>query len=237
MRVLDFLKPRTPTILGLLAMVGVGATGVLAARAAKKEEQSWKNYIPAVSVGIGTIACIGGSVILSRRQQATIASAYALLNEGYRRYSNKVREMFGEEAHERILKDISVEDSRTVDSVTYDMLKYDNSIFDNDEGEVLFYENLNGRAKGRYFKATPSRVLLAAIEINRTYFLGGSPTLNQYYGLIGLDGVDGGDIIGWDDDTTFIDFGYIQNELDDGMQYYIIHTPFTPYLLEMGCDN
>lgn len=238
-KIFEFLKRNSPVILSILAIPGVVATAVLAARGAKKDEQekTWKNYIPAAAVGTGTILCVAGAAVLNKRQQASLTTAYALLHEGYKRYSDKVRELYGEEAHERVMKDISVEDARDVDLVTYDMDRYDNGIFSDDEEPVLFYENLAGLETGRYFRATPSKVLLAATAINRMYSLGGGPSLNKFYDLLGIDRVEGGDIVGWDNGLDYIDFGYIQNELDDGMRYYIIHTPWAPEILERCCDN
>lgn len=36
----------------------------------------WKEYLPTVAVGTGSLICIFGANVLSRRQQASLASAY-----------------------------------------------------------------------------------------------------------------------------------------------------------------
>ena len=104
----QWLHKNSPTILTVIAAVGTGAPAVLAAMATpdaiKSKEQAqqekgeekltlWETvkaevpaYIPAAAVGTGTIACIFGANILNQRQQASITSAYAVLNEMYGKY-------------------------------------------------------------------------------------------------------------------------------------------------------
>ena len=104
-----YLQRSSPTILTCLAAIGVVATTVMAVRATPKAvllkrkdsrikhdgdpeaytkleavKSSWKCYIPAAIIGVSTITCIFGANILNKRQQASIASAYALVNNAYR---------------------------------------------------------------------------------------------------------------------------------------------------------
>lgn len=57
-------------------------------------------YIPTIITGAGTIACIFGANILNKRQQASLMSAYALVDNSFTEYKNKLKELYGEEAHE-----------------------------------------------------------------------------------------------------------------------------------------
>ena len=50
----------------------------------------WKEYVPTVAAGIGSLACIFGANILSRRQQASLASAYTALASSFEAYRDKV---------------------------------------------------------------------------------------------------------------------------------------------------
>lgn len=59
-------------------------------------------YIPTIIIGASTIACIVGSNILNKRQQASLASAYALLDNSYKEYRRKVSELYGEDADEQV---------------------------------------------------------------------------------------------------------------------------------------
>ena len=114
------LQKASPTILTLLGVGGVVATAVLTARAVPKAEQRRKDaeeeskseltvveivkaeapaYAPAAMVGIGTIVCIFGANMLNRRQQASLASAYALMERTFHQYKDKVKAIFGEEGN------------------------------------------------------------------------------------------------------------------------------------------
>ena len=118
MNVRLFAKRNASTVLTCLGGVGVVATTVLAVKATPKalqliEEEKQKKgeelpkwevvkttgpkYIPTVLMGVSTLAFIFGSNILSKRKQASLISAYALLDESYKKYRRKVIELYGEE--------------------------------------------------------------------------------------------------------------------------------------------
>lgn len=63
------------------------------------------SYAPAVLIGVATVTCVIGANLLTSRRQANIASAYALVNESYKQYQNKVREIYGDETTYYILDD------------------------------------------------------------------------------------------------------------------------------------
>ena len=114
MNVQRFVKRNASTILSVLGVAGVIATTVTAVKAtpkamefvkkAEKEKgeklSKWEKvnvagvaYIPTALVGTATIACILGANLVSRRQQATLMSAYALLDRSYKEYKNKANEL------------------------------------------------------------------------------------------------------------------------------------------------
>lgn len=263
-------KSALPTILSTMAAMGVGVTAALSAKAVPKalkiiEKKSWecytnaedplskkdivkltwKEFIPTIAVGVGTIACIFGSNILNKKQQASLISAYALMSEGYKRYSDKVRELYGNAVHDKIKEDISVEDAKETEILGYDMVPMGDMVFSaEDETEILMYENLSGLpGAGRYFKTTPSRVMVAEMNLNRNFVIGAEPDLNEFYEYLGLeplktDGLDGS-VIGWDTSGGYywVDFKHIRQETDDGLIYYVLHTPYTPEILERYCQN
>ena len=109
-----FIKRNTPTLLTCLGAAGVVATAVLAVKETPKAlnllENSEKEkgeeltrlekvkiaspiYIPSVITGMATIACIFGSNIISKSQQATLMSAYALLDNAYKEYRKKTERL------------------------------------------------------------------------------------------------------------------------------------------------
>lgn len=50
-----------------------------------------------------------GANVLNRRQQASLASAYALFNRTYQDYQKSVKNVFGEEGHKHVLADMAIE--------------------------------------------------------------------------------------------------------------------------------
>lgn len=127
-----YLRKASPTILSGLGAAGVIVTSVLAVRATPKAlrkiradsktnhdgdpeayskleavKSAWVCYIPAAISGTATIFCIFGANVLSKRQQAALTSAYALLNDSYNNYKDKLKELYGEEAHQKIVDAIN----------------------------------------------------------------------------------------------------------------------------------
>lgn len=97
----------SPTILTVVASVGVVTTTIMAVRATPKAIKILKEaelekgedlskleiiraagpiYIPSVLLGVSTIACIFGANALNQKKQASLMSAYAMLNESYKQY-------------------------------------------------------------------------------------------------------------------------------------------------------
>ena len=109
-----FLNCNTSAILTCIGIVGVVATSIMSVKATPKalmlikkaEKDKGKeltkieiikvagpSYIPSVMIGISTIACIFGANAFNKRQQAIMMSAYALLDNSYKEYKNKVNEL------------------------------------------------------------------------------------------------------------------------------------------------
>ena len=235
------IKKHSSALLCVFAAGGVAVTAVLAAKEtpkairlfeqAKEEELSKTEtfivvapaYIPATISGILTIACIFSANVLSKSNQAVITSAYALLNEQYKRYKNKVVEHYGKESHERIMQELAVE--KTADTHIYtpgvfgscSSLEFE----DSDEETHIFYDSFSDR----YFESTFSRVLAAELALNRNMALGMSPALNDFYDLLGLDKTEDGEEIGWsfyNMDYMWVDFNHIKMILDDDTPCWII---------------
>ena len=109
----------SPTILTVVASIGVVTTTITAVRATPKaikmlkEAESEKGedlskleiiraagptYIPSVLLGVSTIACIFGANTLNQKKQASLMSAYAMLNESYKQYRKAAKTVYGEDA-------------------------------------------------------------------------------------------------------------------------------------------
>lgn len=240
--IIPSLKRASPTILSCIAAIGTVATAVLAVKATpkaieyiqmntgynhdgvmevpSKEEivkATWKNYIPAVAVGLGTIVCILSANGLNRKQQATITSAYVLLENAYKEYKNKLKDIYGEETDTEVRKAVAKDNYTGDPDVT--------------DGKLLFYDEYSNR----YFERTMEEVIDAEYHLNREFILEGDVKLNKFYELLGLPGTELGAVVGWDSESAAAFFGYqwidFEHDLvvmDDGLECYIVHMPFAP---------
>lgn len=185
----------------------------------------WKEYLPTIAVGTGSLICIFGANVLSRRQQASLASAYAALESAYQGYRRKVCSILGPDTDAMIEKAVEQEKQDIED----DLPPWD---------EVqTFYLPCCGKAA--FFERTMEEVVQAEYHINRNLVLRGEVTLNEFLSFLGLDAVEEGDVIGWDcyiGETQYgyrwIDFNHRHYVTDDGLTVCSIDTPFAPHSLD-----
>lgn len=247
MRNTNFLRGRAPTILTVVAALGVISTAVLTAKAvpkaekrkAKAEEEKGEEltkletavavapaYIPTVLAGASTIVCLFGANVLNKRSQASIASAYALLDTSYKEYKGKLKGLYGEEAHQKIVEAIAVEKAEhmSLTAATFGT-PCDLALDENASEPVWFFEE-NGDC---LFQATIEQVMQAEYHFNRNYVLRGYANLSEFYLFLGLPTNEMRDTMWWTvcDELYWVDFNHRKKEID-GKECYFIETPFPP---------
>lgn len=233
------LKRATPTILTCLSAVGMVLTIVTAVKATPKAMEFLKEateekgeeltkaevlkaavpaYIPTALLVVSTLSCMFGANILNRKQQASYISAYTLLDNSFRKYKDKVKEMYGDGADDEVKEQLIEAEHRGLD------------ISPSDEKLVFYEDNY-----GEFFELTKEEVLMAENELNRTFILRGYVSLNDFYAYLGLPEKDFGEVLGWSQwageeiyGYQWIDFVHKKYTLDDGLEYYIISMPFPP---------
>lgn len=252
-----YLRKSSPTILSCLGAIGVVITSAMAVRAtpnalrkiradsrekhdgdpdaySKLEavQSAWVCYIPATISGTATIFCIFGANVLSRHQQAAITSAYALLNDSYNTYKDKLKKLYGDEAHQKIVDTIAVERSKDVYISADGICESTSLSFDdrNPDDMRLFYDTFSRR----YFEATIAQVLEAEYHLNRNWILGlgVGVYVNDFYEFLGIEPIDGGNDLGWfyEDGINWIDFNHRKIALEDGLEVYAVDIVFAPRL-------
>jgi hypothetical protein len=235
-----FIKNNSATILTVAGAVGVVTTTVSAVKATPKvlslldEVKKEKGeeltkletvkiaapaYIPAFISGAATIACIFGANIINKRTQASLMSAYALLDNSYKEYKQKVNDIYGEDVDKKIKQEIAKD-------------HYDEKITV-DKDKQLFYDFFSGR----YFESTIEDVQRAEYRINRNLAMRDYATLNEFYDLLGLEPIEGGDKLGWSTGMHFeyywsswIDFTHELTVLEDGLECYLVIIDHEPLL-------
>lgn len=237
-----FITRNAPTILTCASAAGVVVTTVMAVKAAPKAltllEQAKEEkgeeltvlekanvaapvYIPTIIVGVSTIACIVGANMLSKRQQASLASAYALLDSSYKDYKKKVAELYDDSVDQKIKAEIAKDKYDEEEPIVLD------------DGEELFYDEFSGR----YFNATLYTVQHAEYQLNRDIQTQGHASLNDFYEYLGIDPIDGGDALGWSEGGNlahywqdWVDFNHHKAVLDDGLECCILSFFEEPFL-------
>lgn len=227
-----FLKRHSSTILTCVGAAGVIVTSVLAVKAtpkalalleeakAEKEEELTKleiievagpAYIPAILTGAATITCIFGANVLNKQQQASLMSAYALLENSYKEYQSKAKELYGKDADERIKQEIV-------------RGMYKTKTPSNDDKQ-LFFDFFTME----FFESTIEEVMAAEEAFNRILVTNNYASLNEYCDVLGIPRAEYGFELGWssDLDKTFygyswIDFEHEKAVMSDGLECTII---------------
>jgi hypothetical protein len=193
----------------------------------EKVKMAGPKYVPTILLGVGTLVCIFGANVMNKKHQATLVSAYALIDSSYKEYKHKLKELFGQEAHEEIVKSIAIEKAKDV-GITAECLCANNCLTDEEAcgDPVLFYDEYGER----YFETTIEQVITAEYHLNRNLVLRGYVTLNEFYSFLGLGLTERGDLLGWaiEDGLYWIDFNHVKAVMDDGLECHIIETPWGP---------
>ena len=241
MKANKFIKRNASTILTCMGGLGVAATAVIAVKATPKamklieqakeekgdELTKWEitkvaapTYIPAISVGVATVACIFGANMVNKCHQAALMSAYALLDQTHKDYKRKTKEIYGDDAYKRINEELVKEEYNK------------NEVTTNGETQ-LFYDMYSKR----YYESTMDKVKEVEYLLNRKIAVGCCATIDDYYRCLGIDGIESGDIIGWTSGMlmdyywqSWVDFNYEKAIMDDGLECYIVWTNQEPVI-------
>lgn len=161
---------------------------------------------------------------LNQKKQASLMSAYAMLNESYKQYRKAAKTVYGEDADDKIHAEMAKDAMVSTYDWGYQVYNMD---MDSDSERLLFYD----LASKKYFRTTMAAVLNAQYHVNRNLSVRGVCPLNEYLSFLGLDEVDGGDVIGWDIcymieemDCYWLDFDNHKTTLEDGLECIIIDT-------------
>lgn len=238
----------SPLVLSLFGVVGVICTAVLSAKCTPKAqkllEEKYREldsdtqlspikkavvmapaYLPAAGVGAITIAAIVSSNLLSRRQNLSLAATCTLLQRNFHNYKDKVKELFGPEA-----------DQKVQDGVAKERFDIEQVQHKAKAGMAEMFLWLEPNTM-QWFWATEADILKVEYEVNRLISQEGSCTLREYCNMLEIEAPDGSENIGWsyEDfmqnwDSFWVDFQhrYIEYPEEDMPAYYVIDTPISP---------
>lgn len=254
------LKKNAPTIMSVIACVGVVGTGVVTAKCHREAMEDLEehdkatkldltfsektkilvpHYIWPAAIGGATIALILGSNALNKKQMAEVYGALIAIDQGYKAYRLKVNELLGEDADSQIRNEIARE---TFIKKDIPKKKYSDT--------TLFYEENSEQ----FFWSTMEDVKDAEYEFNRYFILKEEATLNDLLKFFGSPEAEFGNVLGWniidggafygyswvDFDHEYVDAAEFYKDsnlqcedeelLSDVPGYWIIKTPFPPHV-------
>lgn len=249
-KVTRFLRKNKATICSVVAAVGVVAVGVLSANGALKAEEILReakdegkkeklvkvlpHLIPPIAATGITVALIFMSDSTNKKTQAALLSAYTLSTQKLMRYRSTVKEVCGEDQAKQVDEKIFQDKISEWESAAEKHICANDPVGKDD---CLFYDEYSGR----YFWSTPEKVKDAEYWINRSFTGLYTVTLNDFYRLLGIDEIDGGDEIGWDSYLGEVYFGYQWIDFDhrehpapdvDTPACCEIFMPFYPHILD-----
>lgn len=234
-----YIKRKSPTILTCIGAAGVVGTAVMTAKATTKANMILEQakvekgeeltklekvnialpvYLPSILLGAATITCIFGANVINGRRQASLISAYGVLDKSYKEYRKKVDDYYGEGSDDEIMEEIAKD-------------KYAlNPVVPSDNTELFYDEYSN-----RFFESTKLKVSEAKYQLNRDLIMRDYAYLNEFYEALGLEPVEGGWSLGWSMGLCmdlywqpWIDFGHSKMYTDDGKEYTLIRMYIEP---------
>ncbi len=141
-------------ILAVVSSAGVAGTAYLAVKSHEKavkvtddKKAKIRAYAPAIAVGTATVASIFASHFLSKRAEASLIASATLLDQGWRRYQYKVKDILGIDSHKKVIDAIAEERSAGVKV--------------EDEKELYYVEPIG------FFKAKPEDLAWAYGDMNQ----------------------------------------------------------------------
>ena len=176
-----------------------------------------KLYLPAVTLGVASLACLIGSNNILRKRNIALAAAYTTVDKSFKEYRKRVTDRFGEEVERQIRHNIKAQE-------------IEETIIDEDGNEKKITKNvetceIDGYSEySRFFDdgctgwekdAEYNLVFLKAQQqyANDLLRSKGHLFLNEVYDMLGIPRSKAGQVVGWIYDPenpigdNYVDFG------------------------------
>lgn len=170
------------------------------------------NYILPVGTAIGTLACFWSATVLSKKQQTSIIGANALMQNGFKKYRNKLIELYGEKVDREIIEALAREDCN-----------FHQWNLESPDQKLLWYEPISGQ----WFEKYEREVMDAEYHFNRNFTMRGEASFNEFLEFLGISMIE--EDIGWSMKYGYfwVDFEHAFKE-EDGRQFVKINYVFGP---------
>lgn len=252
-KAINTIKEHQPEILVGVGLGGMVTSAIMAVRATpraldlledKKDEvysdnltaketiqAAWRPYVPAVTLGALSAACIIGGTISGSRRNAALASVYAISESTLKEYQRKTVEIVGEEKAREIEKEVVK--ARVKERPVIIDQNDSEYITNTGEGNTLFYDSLSGR----YFRSSTNAVDRAINNINKSMLSEHYITVNEFYNELGIPTVGAGSLIGWVLEKEMADIRYDSDIDKNGNPYVVLEYKNRPVPLYNHYSN
>lgn len=206
-----FLDENAPTVLAVMAGVGVVGTAIMAVNDTLKAEkvindkkpqttkekvkETWTCYVPTVVTAGTTIFAIGMSNHISRTRILALTSALALNANSFKEYKTKVEELLGKKEATK------VQDAVAQDKV---LAKHPQDIGFQPSGTIRCMDSVTGQE----FFATTAELAKAESEVNRALYTDNWYSFSDLLWTYGCRASALAQQIGWNVNDGPIQFNY-----------------------------
>lgn len=213
-KTLSGVKTHSPELLIGVGVVGMISSSVLAVKATPKAldiiedrkmeldvnvltrreivQATWKQYIPAIGVGVVSAACIVAGTTQNIKRNTALATVYAISEGTLKEYQKRTREVVGEEKAREIEKRV-VRKQAASKQATIVESNDSEYIHQTGMGDTLFYDTLCGG----FFRSSTNAVEAAVNCVNKTILDEGVATANDFYSEMNVPCNGAGNLIGW----------------------------------------
>lgn len=236
-----FVQKNAPKILTAIGVTGIFATAITAVKATpkackliekRKEElgvenlspvetvkTTWTLYLPSASFAILSSACMIGSTTISSKRLAAMTVMTDAALASYKRYTETVKEVAGEDIHEKVRKEMNASNMAQHPIIESD-------IYDTGFGKDLFYDPLCAR----YFWSSPSAIKDAECTLVKRQVSDMFITWNDYYDELNLPRIDSriGDNFGWHIQEGIIEILFDSRLTPDNRACVVVDVNMTP---------
>lgn len=154
----------------------------------------WKPYLYPSLLGIASITCIIGGTTINTKRNAALTTAYAITENAFTTYKNKVIETIGEKRERNLQGKIAEDGVKNNPPVN-------NQVIITTRGNTLCKDSISER----YFKSDIDTIRKVINELNRRMTIENYISLEEFYYELGLKPMKHADRLGWEIDDGLLE--------------------------------
>ena len=155
---------------------------------------AWRPYLCPAVLSIASITCIIGGTTINTKRNAALTTAYAITENAFSTYRDKVIETIGEKKEKNIRAKIAQ------DNVNNDPPS-NNQVVITSGGNTLFKDSISER----YFRSDIDKIRKIVNELNKKMISENYISLDDFYYELGLKPMKHADRLGWEVDDGLLE--------------------------------